>query len=119
VLAGTDTNYPDPEGEGNAILNAYAGHGIALHHELALLVRAGLSPAAALTAATSAPARMFGLTDRGRIAPGLRADLLLVDGEPCADITATRNITEIWRNGTRLHRQPQLGTSAEMSCVNL
>jgi alpha-D-ribose 1-methylphosphonate 5-triphosphate diphosphatase PhnM len=52
-------------------------------------------------------ARLFGLTDRGRIAPGLRADLLLVDGDPCTDITATRNITAIWRNGTRLHRQPQ------------
>jgi imidazolonepropionase-like amidohydrolase len=104
VLAGTDTNYPDPEGEGNAILNAYAGHGIALHHELQLLVRAGLSPAAALAAATSVPARCFGLTDRGRIAAGLRADLLLVDGDPCADITATRNIVAIWRNGARLHR---------------
>ena len=107
VLAGTDTNYPDPHDQGNAILNAYAGHGIALHHELELLTRAGLSPAAALAAATSAPARHFGLTDRGRIAPGLRADLLLVDGNPCTDITATRNITAIWRNGTRLHRQPQ------------
>jgi imidazolonepropionase-like amidohydrolase len=105
VLAGTDTNYPDPE-NGNAILNAYAGHGVALHHELELLVRAGLSPAAALTAATSAPAQVFGLADRGRIASGLRADLLLVDGDPCADITATRNIAAIWRNGTRLHRQP-------------
>jgi hypothetical protein len=57
--------------------------------------------------ATSAPARLFGPTDRGRIASGLRADLLLVDGDPCADITATRNITAIWRNGTRLHRQPR------------
>jgi hypothetical protein len=37
----------------------------------------------------------------------LRADLLLVDGDPCADITATRDIAAIWRNGTRLHRQPQ------------
>jgi imidazolonepropionase-like amidohydrolase len=118
VLAGTDTNYPDPD-HGHAILNAYAGHGITLHHELALLVRAGLTPAAALAAATSVPARCFGLTDRGRIAPGLRADLLLIDGDPCADITVTRNIAAIWRNGTRLHRQPQLGTSAEMSCVNL
>ena len=106
VLAGTDTNYPDPE-DGNAILNAYAGHGIALHHELELLVRAGLSPAAALAAATSVPAQAFGLADRGRVARGLRADLLLVDGDPCADITATRNIAAIWRNGTRLHRQPQ------------
>jgi hypothetical protein len=106
VLAGTDANYPEPDG-GNAILNAFAGHGIALHHELALLVQAGLPPAAALAAATSAPARLFGLTDRGRIAAGLRADLLLVDGDPCADITATRNIAAIWRNGTRLHRQSQ------------
>jgi imidazolonepropionase-like amidohydrolase len=107
VLAGTDTNYPGEGDEGNPILNAYAGHGIALHHELALLVRAGLSPAAALAAATSAPARCFGLSDRGRIAAGLRADLLLVDGDPCTDINATRNIAAIWRNGTRLHREPQ------------
>jgi imidazolonepropionase-like amidohydrolase len=115
VLAGTDTNYPE---DGHAILDAYAGHGITLHHELTLLVRAGLPPAAALAAATSVPARCFGLTDRGLIAPGLRADLLLVDGDPCADITATRNIAAIWRNGTRLHRQPQPGTPAEMSCMN-
>jgi len=111
VLAGTDTNYPEP-GNGNAILNAYAGHGIALHHELELLVRAGLSPAEALAAATSVPARVFGLTDRGRIARGLRADLLLVDGDPCADITATRGIVAIWRNGTRLHREPQPAPAA-------
>lgn len=105
VLAGTDTNYPDPHTT-NPILNAYAGHGITLHHELQLLVQAGLTPAQALAAATSLPAQLFGLTDRGRITPGLRADLLLVDGNPCADITATRNITAIWRNGTRLQRYP-------------
>jgi imidazolonepropionase-like amidohydrolase len=115
VLAGTDTNYPDDQD--NAILRAYAGHGIALHHELELLVRAGLSPAAALTAATSAPARLFGLTDRGRIAPGLRADLLLVDGDPTTDITATRNITAIWRNGTRLHRQPRPASPAAITAA--
>jgi imidazolonepropionase-like amidohydrolase len=113
VLAGTDANYPDPEGPGNAILHAYAGHGIALHHELELLVRAGLSPAAALAAATSVPARLFGLADRGRIAPGLRADLLLVDGDPATDVTATRNIAAIWRHGVRLDREPQLVTESE------
>jgi imidazolonepropionase-like amidohydrolase len=107
VLAGTDTNYPSPQ-LASSMLAASAGHGITLHHELALLVRAGLSPAEALAAATSAPARLFGLPDRGRIAPGLRADLLLVDGDPSADITATRNIVAVWRNGTRLHREPQL-----------
>jgi alpha-D-ribose 1-methylphosphonate 5-triphosphate diphosphatase PhnM len=37
----------------------------------------------------------FHLTDRGQIAPGLRADLLLVDGDPATDIRATRNISAI------------------------
>jgi len=104
VLAGTDANYPDEAGA-HPLLRAYAGHGIALHHELTLLTRAGLTAAEALAAATSVPARIFGLADRGRIAPGLRADLLLVDGDPCADITATREIVAIWRGGTRLTRE--------------
>lgn len=55
-----------------------------------------------LAAATSVPARHFGLTDRGRIAPGLRADLLLVDGDPTRDITATRSVAGVWRRGVRL-----------------
>ncbi|MEU2954843.1 amidohydrolase family protein [Streptomyces xanthochromogenes] len=74
-------------------------HGISYHGELALLVAAGLTPAQALTAATAAPAEAFGLTDRGRIAPGLRADLLLVEGDPTRDITALRDITGLWRRG--------------------
>jgi len=60
--------------------------------------------AQALAAATSVPASCFGLTDRGRISPGLRADLLLVDGDPTADITATRDIRAIWRSGTEFDR---------------
>lgn len=77
LLAGTDANIWEPR------------HGAGMHQELALLVRAGLSAEEALTAATSRVADKFGLTDRGRIAPGLRADLLLVDGDPTADVTAT------------------------------
>jgi imidazolonepropionase-like amidohydrolase len=53
----------------------------------------------ALVAATSAPARAFGLDDRGRIAPGLRADLLLVEGDPTTDILRTRRIVTIWKRG--------------------
>ena len=52
-------------------------HGASMHDELALLVRAGLSPQAALRAATADPADVFGLDDRGRIAAGKRADLVL------------------------------------------
>lgn len=81
------------------------GHGVGLHRELQLLTEAGLTPAGALAAATSVPARCFGLTDRGRISPGLRADLLLVEGDPTANITATRDIRAIWRSGVRFDRE--------------
>lgn len=87
ILAGTDS--PNP---GTA-------HGASLHRELELLVAAGLSPTEALAAATSTPARIFGLQDRGRIAAGLRADLVLVKGDPTADIAATRDIQRIWKAG--------------------
>ncbi|MEV8404463.1 amidohydrolase family protein [Streptomyces niveus] len=90
LLAGTDANPYAPL------------HGDGLHRELELLTRAGLTPPQALTATTSAPAQHFGLPDRGRIAPGLRADLVLVEGDPTQDITATREIAEIWRRGERL-----------------
>ena len=87
VLAGTDAGMPG------------TAHGVSLHHELSLLVDAGLSPSAALTAATSAPAEVFGLTDRGRIAPGRRADLLLVHGDPTEQITDSRRILGVWVGG--------------------
>lgn len=74
-------------------------HGTSLHHELELLMAAGLSGAEALRAATVLAARHFDLTDRGVIAPGLRAYLVLLDGDPLHDITATRSITRIWRAG--------------------
>jgi hypothetical protein len=58
-----------------------------------------LTPAAALAAATSVPAAAFSLADRGRIAPGLRADLVLVQGDPTTDIMATRRIRQVWKAG--------------------
>jgi imidazolonepropionase-like amidohydrolase len=76
-------------------------HGASLHHELQLLVMAGLTPVEALRAATSVPARRFGLDDRGRIVPGARADLVLVDGDPTTRIEDSLSIRTIWRRGTR------------------
>jgi imidazolonepropionase-like amidohydrolase len=95
VLAGTDTGLP------TAALGVI-GYGTTLHAELELLVRGGLSPVQALTAATAAPARAFHLPDRGEIRPGARADLLLVDGDPTTDIRATRDLVAIWKSGVRL-----------------
>jgi len=79
-------------------------HGASLHHDLELLVEAGLTPQAALTAATSAPAKAFSLDDRGMIAAGKRADLLLVRGAPTRDIKATRDIAHVWKRGVELDR---------------
>jgi imidazolonepropionase-like amidohydrolase len=85
-------------------------HGASIHRELELLVNAGLSAAEALAAATSVPARIFGLRDRGRVAPGMRADLLLVEGNPAIDITHTRNIVAIWKQGVMLSRRRRYGS---------
>ncbi|MFJ7998386.1 amidohydrolase family protein [Streptomyces sp. NPDC096310] len=76
-------------------------HGASVHQELRYLVQAGLTPVQALRAATLTPARRFGLEDRGRIAEGLRADLLLVDGDPTTAIGDTLNLRDVWRRGTR------------------
>jgi hypothetical protein len=72
---------------------------VSLHHELAALVAAGLTPREALAAATAVPAAEFKLGKRGQIANGYKADLVLVDGDPLADITATRHIVEVWKDG--------------------
>jgi imidazolonepropionase-like amidohydrolase len=80
---------------------------VTLHGELELLVEAGLTPVQALVAATSAPAAVFHVPNRGRIAPGLRADLLLVNGQPDQDIRATRNIVAVYKNGKLLQRKPR------------
>jgi imidazolonepropionase-like amidohydrolase len=94
VLAGTDASH----------LGAYGmAHGASLHDELRLLVLAGFSPVAALNAATSVPAARFGLSDRGSVRPGARADLLLVDGDPTADISTTLSLLGVWRAGVRLN----------------
>ena len=88
IVLGTDAN----QAHG---VPANVPYGESAHRELELLVDAGLTPAEALHAACGAAADRFGLPDRGRIAPGLRADLLLVDGDPTTDITATRAILAV------------------------
>lgn len=85
-------------------------HGASLHDELRWLTLAGWTPAEALRAATVAPAERFGLHDRGRITPGRRADLLLVDGDPTRTISDTLRTRAVWRQGVRL--APDAGRSS-------
>lgn len=80
------------------------GQGVGLHEELQLMVRAGFTPREALHAATALPAQVFSLGDRGQIAVGNRADLVLVRGDPTADIRATLDIVAVWKNGYAIDR---------------
>ena len=92
IVLGTDANQAPG-------VPANVPYGESVHRELQLLVEAGLTPAEALHAATGASADRFALPDRGRIAAGQRADLLLVDGDPTSDITATRAIRAVRASG--------------------
>jgi imidazolonepropionase-like amidohydrolase len=97
ILAGSDS--------------ANTGHipGAALHLELAALVEAGMTPGEALRAATLDNARFIAGADPefGSIAPGKRADLVLVEGDPTADIRATQRIRDVFQNGVQLERRPR------------
>jgi imidazolonepropionase-like amidohydrolase len=96
ILAGTD------------VLNPYVFPGFSLHDELALLVDAGLSPAGALRAATLNPAIFLNTTDSlGTIEQGKRADLVLLDANPLADIHNTQKIRVVVLNG-RLYERAAL-----------
>ena len=71
--------------------------------ELELLVEYGMTPIAALRAATSGNAKMLHLESQiGRIAPGLQADLVAVEGDPTRDITALRRVRSVFKAGARV-----------------
>ena len=87
ILAGTDA--PNPG----------TGFGISMHGELRLLERAGLGAAEALAAATGVAADAFGVEDRGRLARGRIADLLLVAGDLEGDLSRSTAIAGVWKDG--------------------
>ena len=101
IMAGTDAYQGSTPSE-NVRLQHGEVFGEALHEELGLLVEAGLTSVEALRSATVVSAHYFGLTDRGVIEPGRRADLLLVAGDPTQDIAATRTIRSVWVAGVKV-----------------
>jgi imidazolonepropionase-like amidohydrolase len=76
--------------------------GFAEHRELQLLVQAGLSPMDAIVCATRNSAEVLGVTDRGTLAPGQRADFLVLNGNPLEDIRHTTDILMIYHDGKRV-----------------
>jgi imidazolonepropionase-like amidohydrolase len=88
IIAGTDQAVP--------------GH--SLHREIELYVEAGFTPMEAIQAATIVPARVMGLDkELGTIEKGKRADLILLTGDPLADIHNTRKVEYVISNGAMYH----------------
>lgn len=127
-LAATAARHPGARGQ--AALVRYFEHGLALtaaahragvpvlvgtdtaiggfrfHDEMALLVRAGLSPAEVLRAATLDAARYAGMQDQhGTVAVGKVADLVLLDANPLIDIAHSRNVHAVLLGGRLYDRQ--------------
>jgi imidazolonepropionase-like amidohydrolase len=93
LVAGTDSGSP------------MVVHGPAVHRELQLWVEAGIPPAAALQGATYNAARLLRADQRiGLIRKGYDASLLLVDGNPMQDISATERISTVFFKGERVDR---------------
>jgi imidazolonepropionase-like amidohydrolase len=94
VVAGTDAPVPG------------IVPGFAIHDELGALVRAGMTHYQALEAATRLPCEWLGvLSDRGTVELGKQADLLLLDGDPLADVGNTRRISAVIVGGRYLRRE--------------
>ncbi|KAK4695143.1 hypothetical protein P7C71_g2553, partial [Lecanoromycetidae sp. Uapishka_2] len=89
ILVGTDASKPI----------GFVGYGDTMHTEMSLLYDAGLTNEDILRGATSLPAYYFGLSDRGKIATGMRADLLLLKENPLENINNSRTIDTVWTAG--------------------
>ncbi|KAJ6465707.1 hypothetical protein C8R45DRAFT_1022094 [Mycena sanguinolenta] len=98
ILAGTDGPVPFGGNATNSTVDIFP-FGVGLHNELENLVGAGMSTVDVLRSATVLGAQHNLLFDRGVIAPGMRADLLLISGDPIANISVTRNIQKVWIAG--------------------
>jgi len=104
IIAGTDAGF----------LNSFDYPGFALHQELGLFVKYGLTPGQALASATRAGPAWFGQLDRyGAVAPGKSADLVLLDRNPLQDIAATKAIRMVVLKGKALDRAALDGLLAD------
>ena len=84
--------------------NPLVFHGPTIQHELQLWVAAGIPPSAALQATWNAARLLRAESRLGLVAKGHDADLLIVDGNPLADITATERISVVVFKGERVRR---------------
>ena len=93
ILAGSDAPNPGTT------------HGVSIHDELNLLVQAGLTAEQALHSATGAASKVFNIGNRGQLVAGAMASMILLDGNPVQDISHSKNILRIWKNGMEFQRK--------------
>jgi imidazolonepropionase-like amidohydrolase len=92
IVAGTDT--PNP----------FIRPGSSLHREISLLHECGLSPSEAILSATRRAAGLLGRDQElGTVARGMRADLLVVQGDPTSDLAALSSVRLVLRDGEVIH----------------
>jgi len=107
IVAGTDT------------LTSGVIAGFSMHDELELLADAGLTNEEALASATRLPAVWLGVDrDRGTIEVGKRADLVLLNADPLADVSNTRKIAGVFLNGRWADRATLDAMLADLSRRN-
>ena len=79
--------------------------GYAEHRELEVLAAAGLTPLQVIRAGTATPAEILGLKDLGTLAPGKRADFIVLNANPLERLSNTRQIAAVYRAGRAIDRE--------------
>jgi len=104
-LIGFMAHHGVPIMTGTDLGNPWVVAGFAVHDEMVLFARGGMTPSEVLRSATLAPAQFLGATDSlGTVAPGKVADLVLLDADPLSDVHNVARIRAVFTNGRYLDR---------------